>query len=145
MFDYIKEKIFGKSEDLKFIENLISSDNDNWKLSKDEFGDEYYLLEIKLDDGRIQKIILQRDVGLCCTYEGISDLPSITLKTEGPLLDKEFSEYEYYKPMLKLYYKVSSLFIFVDKDSFNNEFLTDKEKDERLKRLNEYLTNNDRR
>lgn len=145
MFDYIKEKIFGKSEDLKFIENLISSDNDNWKLSKDEFGNEYYLLEIKLDDGRIQKIILQRDRYLCCTYKGINNLPSISLKTEGPLLDKEFSEYEYYKPMLKLYYKVASLFIFVDKDSFNNEFLTDKEKDERLKRLNEYLTNNDRR
>ena len=144
MFDYIKEKIFGKSEDLKFIENLISSDNDNWKLSKDEFGDEYYLLEIKLDDGRIQKIILQNDELLYCNYEGIN-LPSISLKTEGPLLNKEFSEYEYYKPILKLYYKVSSLFVFVDKDSFNNDFLTDKEKDERLKRLNEYLTNNDRR
>ena len=142
MFKYIKEKIFGKSEELKFIENLISADDDNWKLCIDELGYEYYLLEIKLDEGGIQKIIFQRNVGLCCTYNGNDNMPSLTLRTEGPLLNKEFNSFEYYEPMLKLYYKVASLFIFVDKDGFNNnEFLSEKEEIKRLKILNEKYLN----
>ena len=136
MFKYIKEKIFGKSEESKFIEKLMT--HDEWEWHRNDLDEDFYTLDIYLDDGSVQKVILQENTWLVCDFEGHSNLPSISLETRGPLLNKEFHilEYEDYKSLLNLYYKVVGLFT-----NYNpkEDYFSKEETKERLKMINNAL------
>lgn len=136
MFDFIKKILGIKSEESKFIEKLMT--HNEWEWHRDDLNEDFYTLDIYLDDGSIQKVILQRNTGIVCEYEGNSNLPSISLKTKGPLLNKEFYifEYEDYKSLLNLYYKVVGLFT-----NYNpkEDYFSEEETKERLKMINNVL------